>query len=34
MNVTTADIQRVARTYFNQSNRTVLYVLPKGSGPP
>jgi zinc protease len=32
MNVTTADIQRVARTYFNQSNRLVLYVLPKGSG--
>ena len=32
MNVTPADIQRVARTYFNQNNRTVVYVLPKGSG--
>jgi predicted Zn-dependent peptidase len=32
MKVTTADIQRVARTYFNATNRTVLYVLPKGSG--
>jgi predicted Zn-dependent peptidase len=32
MNVTTADIQRVARTYFNDTNRLVLYVLPKGAG--
>ena len=30
--VTPEDIQRVARTYFNQNNRTVVYVLPKGSG--
>ncbi len=32
MNVTTADIQRVAKTYFNESNRVVLHVLPKGGG--
>jgi zinc protease len=30
--VTTADVQRVARTYFNEGNRVVLYVLPKGAG--
>ena len=30
-NVTTADVQRVARTYFNENNRLVLYILPKGS---
>jgi zinc protease len=29
---TTADVQRVARTYFNESNRTVLYILPKTGG--
>jgi zinc protease len=29
---TTADVQRVARTYFNESNRTVLYILPKSGG--
>jgi hypothetical protein len=23
-------VQRVARSYFNQSNRVVLHVLPKG----
>ena len=31
METTAADVQRVARTYFNQSNRVVLHVLPKGS---
>jgi predicted Zn-dependent peptidase len=30
--VTTADVQRVARTYFNASNRVVLHVLPKDGG--
>jgi predicted Zn-dependent peptidase len=28
LNVTREDLQRVARTYFTESNRTVLYVLP------
>ena len=32
MNVTASDIQRVAKTYFNESNRLVLHVLPKGAG--
>jgi predicted Zn-dependent peptidase len=31
MNVSTADLQRVARTYFNEQNRVVLHILPKGS---
>ena len=31
-NLTTADIQRVARTYFTPNNRTVIYILPKGAG--
>ena len=30
MNTTVADVQRVAKTYFNESNRVVLHVLPKG----
>jgi zinc protease len=30
--ITTADVQRVAKTYFNEANRTVLYVLPKAGG--
>ncbi len=30
MNTTLADVQRVARTYFNESNRLVLHVRPKG----
>ncbi len=30
--VTTADVQRVARTYFVETNRTVLYILPPGGG--
>jgi zinc protease len=31
MNVSTADIQRVAKTYFNDTNRVVLHILPRGS---
>ena len=31
-NITTADVQRVAKTYFNESNRLVLYILPKSAG--
>ena len=31
MKTTNADVQRVARTYFNESNRVVLHILPKGS---
>jgi zinc protease len=30
MNVSTADVQRVAKTYFNETNRVVLHILPKG----
>jgi len=30
LNLQTADIQRVARTYFTEKNRTVLYIVPKG----
>jgi zinc protease len=30
MKSTVADVQRVARSYFNQSNRVVLHVVPKG----
>jgi len=29
---TAADVQRVAETYFNESNRVVLHVLPRGEG--
>ena len=32
MNVTAADIQRVARTYFTENNRVVLHILPKAGG--
>ncbi|MEQ1757069.1 MAG: pitrilysin family protein [Vicinamibacterales bacterium] len=32
MNVTQADLQRVARTYFTEANRMVLYVLPQAAG--
>jgi zinc protease len=32
-NLTTADIQRVARTYFTPENRLVLTIMPKGSSP-
>ncbi len=31
-NITAADVQRVARTYFTPENRLVLTLLPKGSG--
>src|SRR5688572_29650115 len=31
MNTKVADVQRVARTYFNATNRIVLHILPKGS---
>ena len=30
MNVSTADVQRVAKTYFNETNRVVLHIMPKG----
>jgi len=30
--ITQADVQRVANTYFNENNRTVLYILPKNQG--
>jgi len=30
MNVSTEDVQRVARTYFTPSNRVVIHILPKG----
>jgi predicted Zn-dependent peptidase len=31
LNLQTSDIQRVARTYFTDKNRTVLYITPKGT---
>jgi len=30
MNITAADLQRVAKTYFTESNRLVLHIMPKG----
>jgi predicted Zn-dependent peptidase len=30
MNVTRAEVQRVAQTYFTPNNRVVLHILPKG----
>jgi predicted Zn-dependent peptidase len=30
VNTTTADVQRVARTYFTDANRLVLHIMPKG----
>jgi zinc protease len=30
MNVSAADIQRVAKTYFNDNNRVVIHILPRG----
>jgi zinc protease len=32
MNITQADVQRVARTYFTEHNRVVLHIVPKGGG--
>jgi zinc protease len=32
MNVTKEDVRRVARTYFNEENRLVMTILPRGSG--
>jgi zinc protease len=34
MNITAADVQRVARTYFTPDNRLVMTVMPKGSAAP
>jgi zinc protease len=31
LDLKSADIQRVAKTYFTENNRTVLYILPKGT---
>jgi zinc protease len=31
-NVSVADVQRVAKTYFNESNRVVVYIMPKTAG--
>jgi len=31
-NVTLSDLQRVARTYFTEANRMVLYILPQAAG--
>ena len=30
MNISAADVQRVAKTYFTESNRLVLHIVPKG----
>jgi len=30
--ITVADVQRVAKTYFNENNRVVLHILPKSGG--
>ena len=32
MGVKPADVQRVARTYFNENNRMVMHILPRGAG--
>ena len=32
MNVSSDDVQRVARTYLRDENRLVLTILPRGSG--
>jgi predicted Zn-dependent peptidase len=31
LNLQTSDVQRVAKTYFTQNNRTVLYIVPKNA---
>jgi zinc protease len=31
-NMTQAEVQRVARTYFNDANRVVIHIVPKGQG--
>ncbi|MGE3403144.1 MAG: M16 family metallopeptidase [Vicinamibacterales bacterium] len=31
VNTTTADVQRVARTYFTEQNRTVIHIVPRGA---
>ena len=31
MGVTRADLQRVAKTYFNENNRVVLHIMPRGA---
>jgi predicted Zn-dependent peptidase len=33
MRTTPADVQRVAKTYFNPTNRVVLHILPRGERP-
>lgn len=33
MNITKADVQRVARTYFTPQNRLVLTIMPRGQNP-
>ena len=33
MNMTAADVQRVAQTYFKPENRLVLTIMPRGAGP-
>ena len=32
INLTPADVQRVAKTYFTPENRLVLTIMPRGSG--
>jgi len=32
MNMTAADVQRVAQKYFTPENRLVITLMPKGSG--
>jgi len=32
-NISKADVQRVARTYFTPETRTILHVMPKGGAP-
>ncbi len=31
-NITQADVQRVARTYFTPESRVVIHIMPKGPG--